>query len=146
MSKSSRNNQHNAQICTTALFYKLAATCFGSSLSSSGSFWIRLSYVKTQIDMAVYHLMWLSGLCVGVSWFSLLCYCRLDSLFRLVDQEVCFYGLKLTFCRVLRIQRGRKWTFLVERHAYVEYCVCASLGGRTENTHTHTHTHTNTNI
>jgi hypothetical protein len=50
----SRNNQHNAQICTTALFYMLAATCFGSSLPSSGIFWIRLSYVKIQIDMAVY--------------------------------------------------------------------------------------------
>jgi hypothetical protein len=29
------NNQHNAQICTTALFYMLAPTCFGSSLPSS---------------------------------------------------------------------------------------------------------------
>jgi hypothetical protein len=53
----SRNNQHNAQICTTALFYMLAPTCFGSSLPSSGSFWIRLSYVKIQIDMVVYHIM-----------------------------------------------------------------------------------------
>jgi hypothetical protein len=41
----SRSNQHNVQICTTALFYMLAPTCFGSSLPSSGSFWIRLSYV-----------------------------------------------------------------------------------------------------
>jgi hypothetical protein len=48
------NNQHNAQICTTALFYMLAPTCFGSSLPSSGSFWISLSYVKIQIDMVVY--------------------------------------------------------------------------------------------
>jgi hypothetical protein len=31
--------------------YMLAPTCFGSSLPSSGSFWIRLSYVKIQIDM-----------------------------------------------------------------------------------------------
>jgi hypothetical protein len=53
----SRNNQHNAQICTTALFYMLAPTCFGSSLSSSPSFWIRLSYVKIQVDMVVYHIM-----------------------------------------------------------------------------------------
>jgi hypothetical protein len=45
----SRNNQHNAQICTTALFYMLAPTCFGSSLPSSGGFWIRLSYFKIQI-------------------------------------------------------------------------------------------------
>jgi hypothetical protein len=35
------DNQHNAQICTTALFYMLAPTCFDSSLPSSGSFWIR---------------------------------------------------------------------------------------------------------
>jgi hypothetical protein len=33
----SRNNQHYALICTTALFYTLAPTCFGSSLPSSGS-------------------------------------------------------------------------------------------------------------
>jgi hypothetical protein len=44
--KRSRKNQHNAQICTTALFHVLALTCFGNSLPSSGSFWIRLSYVK----------------------------------------------------------------------------------------------------
>jgi hypothetical protein len=50
----SRKNQHNAQICTTALFHTLAPTCFGRSLLSSGSFWIRLSYVKIQIDMVVY--------------------------------------------------------------------------------------------
>jgi hypothetical protein len=53
----SRNNQHYAQICTTALFYILTPTCFGSSLSSSGSFWIRLSYMKIQIDLLVYHIM-----------------------------------------------------------------------------------------
>jgi hypothetical protein len=69
----SRNNQHYELICTTALFYMLAPTCFCSSLPSTGSFWIRLSYVKIQIDMVVYHIMWLSGLCVGKSWFSLLC-------------------------------------------------------------------------
>jgi hypothetical protein len=51
--------------------YMLAPTCFGSSLPSSGSFWIRLSYVKIQISMAVYHIMWLNGLCVGMSWFRL---------------------------------------------------------------------------
>jgi hypothetical protein len=43
----------------------LAPTCFGNSLPSSGSFWIRLSYVKIQIDIVVYHIMWLSSLCVG---------------------------------------------------------------------------------
>jgi hypothetical protein len=52
----------------------MALTCFGSSLPSSGGFWIRLSYVKIQIDMVVYHIMWLSGLCVGVSFFNLLGY------------------------------------------------------------------------
>jgi hypothetical protein len=70
----SRNNQHYAQICTTALFYIQAPTCFGSRLPSSGSFWIRLSYMKIQIDLVVYHIMWLSGLCVGVLWFRL-CIC-----------------------------------------------------------------------
>jgi hypothetical protein len=34
----SRNNQHNALICTTPLFYILAPTCFGSSLPWSMSF------------------------------------------------------------------------------------------------------------
>jgi hypothetical protein len=53
----SRNNQHNAQIYTAALFYMLSPTCFGSSLPSLGSFWIRLSYVKIQIDIVVYHII-----------------------------------------------------------------------------------------
>jgi hypothetical protein len=60
----SRNNQHNARICTTALFYTLAPTSFGSSLPFSGSFWICLNYAKIQIDMVVFHIIWLSGLCV----------------------------------------------------------------------------------
>jgi hypothetical protein len=60
----SRNNQRYAQICNTALFYMLAPTCFGSSLPSSGSFCIRLSYMKIQIDLVVNHIMWLSGLSV----------------------------------------------------------------------------------
>jgi hypothetical protein len=34
--------------------YMLALTYFGSGLPSSGTFWIRLSYVKIQIDMVVY--------------------------------------------------------------------------------------------
>jgi hypothetical protein len=37
--------------------YMLAPTCSGSSLPSSASFWIRLSYVKIQLDMVVYHIM-----------------------------------------------------------------------------------------
>jgi hypothetical protein len=53
----------------------LAPTCFGSSLPSSGSFWIRLSYVKIQIAMVVYHIM-LSGMCVGVSWQTTAETCR----------------------------------------------------------------------
>jgi hypothetical protein len=65
---SSRNNQHHAQICTTALFYILAPTCFGSSLPSSGSFWIRLSYMKIQIDLVVYHTMLVKWpVCRGMS-------------------------------------------------------------------------------
>jgi hypothetical protein len=31
--------------------YMLTSTCFDSSLLSSGNFWIRLRYVKIQIDM-----------------------------------------------------------------------------------------------
>jgi hypothetical protein len=49
----SGNNQHYAQLCTTALFCILAPTCFSSSLPSSGSFWICLSYMKIQIDLVV---------------------------------------------------------------------------------------------
>jgi hypothetical protein len=44
------NNQHNAQICTTALFYMLAPTFFGSSVPSSGSFWIRPSWEAQQTE------------------------------------------------------------------------------------------------
>jgi hypothetical protein len=36
--------------------YMLAPTCFDSSLPFSGSFWIRLSYVKIPIDMVVYRI------------------------------------------------------------------------------------------
>jgi hypothetical protein len=54
--KCSRNSQHYAQICTTALFYILAPTCFDCSLPSSGSFWIRLIYIKIHIDLVVYHI------------------------------------------------------------------------------------------
>jgi hypothetical protein len=53
----SRNNQHYAQICTTALFYRLVPACIGSSLPSSGSFPIRLSCMKIQTDLVVYHIM-----------------------------------------------------------------------------------------
>jgi hypothetical protein len=81
----SRNNQQNAQICTTDLFYMLAPTCFDSSLPSSGIFWTRLNYVKIQTDMVVYHIMWLSGPCVGVSWFSLSVNFELPAVFTFHD-------------------------------------------------------------
>jgi hypothetical protein len=54
------NDQQYTQICTTALFYIPAPTCFGSSLPTSGCFWIRLSYMKIQIDLVVYHIMLVS--------------------------------------------------------------------------------------
>jgi hypothetical protein len=69
------NTMHRfAPVHCTALFYILAPTSFGSSLPLSGSFWIRLGYMKIQIDLVVYHIMWLSGLCAGVSWVRLLCF------------------------------------------------------------------------
>jgi hypothetical protein len=59
--KRSRNDQQYAQICTTTLFYIPAPTCFGSSLPSSGSFWIHLSYMKIQIDLVVHHIILVKG-------------------------------------------------------------------------------------
>jgi hypothetical protein len=53
----SRNNQHYAQICTTALFCILAPTCFGSSLPSSGS-----SYVGTEVCITEF-----TSLCINLS-------------------------------------------------------------------------------
>jgi hypothetical protein len=53
----SRNDQQYAQIGTIALFYILAPTCFGSTLPSSGSFWIRLIYMQIQIGLVVHHIM-----------------------------------------------------------------------------------------
>jgi hypothetical protein len=50
--------------------YMLVPTCFGSSLPSSESFWIRLSHVKIQIDMVVYHIKWLT--CVATSPFYMI--------------------------------------------------------------------------
>jgi hypothetical protein len=67
----SRNNQHYSQIYITALFSTLAPSCFGSSLPSSGSFWIRLSYMKIQIDLVVYRIIlvkWPVCWSVVVSW------------------------------------------------------------------------------
>src|SRR5215510_11505989 len=53
----SRNDQHYALICTTALFYILAPTCFGSSLPSSGSFLDPSELLEIQIKWVVYHIM-----------------------------------------------------------------------------------------
>jgi hypothetical protein len=53
----SRNNQLYALICTTPLFYVLAATCFGSSLPSSGSFLDPSGLPEIQIEWVVYHIM-----------------------------------------------------------------------------------------
>jgi hypothetical protein len=53
----SRNNQHNALICTTSLFYILAPTCFGRSLPSSGSFLDPSELLEIQIEWVVYHIM-----------------------------------------------------------------------------------------
>jgi hypothetical protein len=67
----SRNNQHYALICTTALFYTLAPTCFGSSLPSLGSF-LDPSVLHENRDrfggISYKHIRWLSGLCAGVLW------------------------------------------------------------------------------
>jgi hypothetical protein len=66
----SRNDQQYALICTNPLFYVLAATCFGSSLSSSGSFLDPSELLEIQIEWVVYHIM--CGYmcpCAGLSWF-----------------------------------------------------------------------------
>jgi hypothetical protein len=52
-----RNNQLYALICTIPLFYKLAPRCFGSSLSSSGSFLNPSELLEIQIEWLVYHIM-----------------------------------------------------------------------------------------
>jgi hypothetical protein len=49
------NNMH--RFFTAALFHIPTPTCFGSSLPSSGSFWIRPRYMKIQISLVVYHIM-----------------------------------------------------------------------------------------
>jgi hypothetical protein len=45
----------------------LDPTCFGSRLPSSGSFWIRLSYVKIQIDIDLYFHV--TQTCVGYFYY-----------------------------------------------------------------------------
>jgi hypothetical protein len=59
----SRNNQHNALICTTPLFYILAPTCFGSSMALPGSFLDRSQLLEIQIEWEVYHIMMMAGYC-----------------------------------------------------------------------------------
>jgi hypothetical protein len=49
-----RRDQHSALICTTALFYILAPTCFGSSLPSSGSFLDPSELLEIQIERVAY--------------------------------------------------------------------------------------------
>jgi hypothetical protein len=46
----SRNNQHYTLICSTPLFYILAPTCFGTSLTSSGSFLDPSELLEIQIE------------------------------------------------------------------------------------------------
>jgi hypothetical protein len=73
-----RNDQQYALDCNTPLFYVLAATCFGSSLPSSGSFLDPSELLEIQCEWVVYHIMcgyvtcvrggisynvWLRGLC-----------------------------------------------------------------------------------
>jgi hypothetical protein len=43
--------------CTTSLFYILAPICFGSSLSSSGSFLDPSEFLEIRIEWVVYHIM-----------------------------------------------------------------------------------------
>jgi hypothetical protein len=102
----SRNNQHNAQNLyrTTALFYLLAPTCFGSSLPSSGSFWVRLSYVRIQIDTVVY-LKYITALPFTIA-FSILLVCHLEHMLYIIHvyhiltryTSCCYYAI-LTLVR-----------------------------------------------
>jgi hypothetical protein len=48
-----RNDQHYALIYTTLLFYVLTPTCFGSSLTSSGSFLGPSELREIQIEWVV---------------------------------------------------------------------------------------------
>jgi hypothetical protein len=52
----SGNNQHCTD-CTTPLFYILAPTCFGSSVTSLESFLDPSELLETQIEWVVYHIM-----------------------------------------------------------------------------------------
>jgi hypothetical protein len=73
----SRNNQHYALICTTPLFYILAATYFGSSLPSSGSlsyvfFWVVLRRMEFNCKrfgtMCLFHFHRRVGMKCDNSW------------------------------------------------------------------------------
>jgi hypothetical protein len=52
-----RKDQQYVLICTTPLLYALAATCFGSSLPSSGSFLKPPELLEIQIEWVVHHIM-----------------------------------------------------------------------------------------
>jgi hypothetical protein len=112
--KRSRKNQHNAQTCTTALFHMLVPTCFGSSMPSSGSFWIRLNYVKIQIDIVVYlkyitdkhqcvkHLTWknnLNGVITpGRTKVNSDKNNRMYNFYHILTRTTCSYYVFLTHC------------------------------------------------
>jgi hypothetical protein len=75
----SRNNQHYTLICTTPLFYILAPTCFGSSLSSSGSFVSPSELLEIQIEWVVYHIMCGYVACVPECCGSVCCASQLSA-------------------------------------------------------------------
>jgi hypothetical protein len=56
--------QHNALNCTIPLFNILAPTCFGISLSSSGSFLDPYELLEIQIEWVVYHIVFGYVACV----------------------------------------------------------------------------------
>jgi hypothetical protein len=91
-----RKDQQFALICNTPLFYVLAPTCFGSSLSSSGEILrsFRVTWYTNRVGGISYNV-WLRGLCAGLSWCRLLCFpaeCILLILFNTYD--IMFSGHK----------------------------------------------------
>jgi hypothetical protein len=62
------------QICTSALFHMLAPTCYGSGLPSSGSFWIRLSYVNLYGGLSYNVVKWPVCRSVGMVQICALCW------------------------------------------------------------------------
>jgi hypothetical protein len=62
----SRNNQHNALTFTTALFIYAGSYMFWQQSAIFRELLEPSELCEIQINMEVYHIMWLSGLCVGV--------------------------------------------------------------------------------